>query len=688
MVKRKTVRKKAKARRKSIKRISRKTKGTRKNYRKGTRTFKKKKKKGSRKRKRTRKRTRKGSRGGQSGGINLRPPGLWRPPSRSLVSPSDRSGKGLPSETHFNTLTPEQYGYHLKDKVKSVKGDVIVKGLENKKIDDWRQAGHVPFAESMEELKERGTSGIDILDPEYCAKNFKGKKKRGACEDAPGCKWVDSARSSAMFELRGACRNKEGYINLRDKIEREARKQRHNRVMDTLEIEIAPSSAVRPGIIDRGEKEKKDALLNYLNGQNQETAILTSDVSMGKLIASGSYGKVYMGTLTGFKNPVAIKELVFDEKSLNIVKYELLRKIKVYINQATEALGGDNEYKEYFEKYLVKRYDITKDSRKWPLVQQYLDLQQMIDEFTTEVNFLKRLDHPNIVKMLTNTSPGRSDVITEMNTMANTGDDVWHKKKFLMVFELANGKSGKTFAELLKPVKSSLWKSNRFKSSRSPGKLLQYAYDIAMGMEYLHIFSDGGKEGADRELVIHRDLKPDNILVFQDEYDNEILKITDFGLSDLCKDPCISDTKDRVSGTPAYIAPELWRWVQWDTNGGVAEEITVSNHMIDVFSFALICYEIWARELAITRKELPKFQEIAVNWRPGATQKWRREKPSDMPDEMYDLLIKMWSQDPKMRPSFTEVCDTIETIAENGKIQLLRGPEGRKDANDAAQREP
>jgi serine/threonine-protein kinase len=62
-----------------------------------------------------------------------------------------------------------------------------------------------------------------------------------------------------------------------------------------------------------------------------------------------------------------------------------------------------------------------------------------------------------------------------------------------------------------------------------------------LGLECLH-----GK-------IVHRDLKPENILVAGD-----ILKIGDFGLAKFV-DEATKTLTFKGSGTPRYMAPEIWR---------------------------------------------------------------------------------------------------------------------------------
>lgn len=67
------------------------------------------------------------------------------------------------------------------------------------------------------------------------------------------------------------------------------------------------------------------------------------------------------------------------------------------------------------------------------------------------------------------------------------------------------------------------------------------------GYHYLHSFRD--------RVLVHRDIKSDNLLVHKDSNGQMVFKLADFGFSRSVSDEATMMTS--VLGTPLYMSPEL-----------------------------------------------------------------------------------------------------------------------------------
>lgn len=144
---------------------------------------------------------------------------------------------------------------------------------------------------------------------------------------------------------------------------------------------------------------------------------------------------------------------------------------------------------------------------------------------------------------------------------------------------------------------------------------------IARGLKYLH-----------QRRVIHRDLKPDNILVDSNYYPH----ITDFGLSQYFEDyePCISQSVG--CGTPVYMAPEVYKGETYTSKA-------------DIYSFGLIMYEV-VTDAPPYPEKTSMFQlmsDVERGVRPKFTVPVKKS--------IRDLIEKCWDEQPDNRPTAAEI---------------------------------
>src|SRR3954451_17362915 len=141
--------------------------------------------------------------------------------------------------------------------------------------------------------------------------------------------------------------------------------------------------------------------------------------------------------------------------------------------------------------------------------------------------------------------------------------------------------------------------------------------------------------------VIHRDVKPGNILIGEGDRSDGLVKITDFGISRAGGDVSLTQT-GVVKGTPAYLSPEVAR-------GEEPDEAS------DVFSLGATLYACLegSPPFGMTENPLEMLYRVAG----GDFQRARNAGSLTRP------LMKMLHSDPAKRPSMTEVRDQVAQLA-------------------------
>jgi serine/threonine protein kinase len=179
-----------------------------------------------------------------------------------------------------------------------------------------------------------------------------------------------------------------------------------------------------------------------------------------------------------------------------------------------------------------------------------------------------------------------------------------------------------SLANHLPPTKCRLSGANR---------ITKIIIGIALAMRYLHSRN-----------IIHRELRPDNILL---DWDWNV-RIADFDRSSAPKIPSLpySDPIFRsLSFDSRYLAPECYDDLYFDES--------------DVFSFGMIVYELLTGD-PVFPKELTRLQ-IAVK---VVIRDERPAIPIFIVPSIRNLITDCWAKEPEKRPSFDEIVKRLSEM--------------------------
>jgi len=161
--------------------------------------------------------------------------------------------------------------------------------------------------------------------------------------------------------------------------------------------------------------------------------------------------------------------------------------------------------------------------------------------------------------------------------------------------------------------------------------------DIARALAYAH-----------RRGVIHRDVKPENVMVGDDH-----VLLTDFGVAkplDSTRDPRLT-IAGLVVGTPAYMAPEQ------------ASADRTIDHRADIYALGVLAYELLVGEPPFTNLELGPLLVAHATRDPEPVA---RRRP-DVPSALSDLVARCLRKDPAERWDSAEaLCQALRTVVSPG----------------------
>lgn len=169
----------------------------------------------------------------------------------------------------------------------------------------------------------------------------------------------------------------------------------------------------------------------------------------------------------------------------------------------------------------------------------------------------------------------------------------------------------------------------------------------------------GAVDAAHRSGVIHRDIKPDNILI-EIVNNTERVKVLDFGIAKLreTKADAYLTQAGTIIGTPQYMSPEQCQGKQIDTSS-------------DIYSIGIILYEMLTGHVPFDADSTMQVVYKQLHEPPPPIN----EVAPHLPEALVHVVMRALEKDPANRQSSAielseELKDAVETSGEAGSLSM------------------
>lgn len=224
--------------------------------------------------------------------------------------------------------------------------------------------------------------------------------------------------------------------------------------------------------------------------------------------------------------------------------------------------------------------------------------KQSVGRFKIEAEAAGRLDHPAIVAIV--------------------GHGQTHDGKWFLAMEFVDGVSLDEHIGRNGPL--------------APRVVAKYVIQLCEALQFAH-----------DQQILHRDLKPGNVMICRDG----TLRLTDFGLAKLLEpgEDSLTRTGD-ILGTPSYMSPEQAR--------GTREDMTV---MTDVYGLGGTAYHMLTGRVPFDARSLGGVLRKIVSQPPRAPREIRPE----IPEALEAIVLRCLAKEPAERyASMTELAQALQ----------------------------
>ena len=168
-------------------------------------------------------------------------------------------------------------------------------------------------------------------------------------------------------------------------------------------------------------------------------------------------------------------------------------------------------------------------------------------------------------------------------------------------------------------------------------KTLDIAFQIAKALECAH-----------KNNIIHRDIKPDNILITEDN----IVKVTDFGIAKVADSVTVTNS-NKIIGTVHYFSPE-------QAKGNFVDCRT------DIYSLGIVMYEMVTGQVPYNAESSISIAMMHIQ-EPVIPPK---EIISDIPENINQVILKALEKEPINRfQTAKEIADILNAIKEDPNLK-------------------